>query len=176
MHCEIEPLTARLLISLFHLLLNRVHYIFQIFFPAYYRGFLQCFWIVGRMPLSFFLVHRETLITQSFKKSVTRSSCTLLVSKKSITTGEGVMQDCNLSATLFNIYINDIPPECTQRATKDTTIWYFFVNTILVYMLTPVRHSLPKQKIYCNIRNTPNELTKKYIFNIFNNEYRLWQS
>ena len=67
MHHEVAPLTARLHISFFYSPLNKVHYIFQIFFPKYYRGFLECFWIVGRMPLSF-LVHGATLISQSLKK------------------------------------------------------------------------------------------------------------
>ena len=61
MHREVAALTARLRISFFWVPLNKVHYIFQIFFRSYYRGFLECFWIVGHMPLSLFFYYTGEL-------------------------------------------------------------------------------------------------------------------
>ena len=75
MNHEVASLTAQLHISFLYSPLNKVHYIFLIYFPRYYRGFLECLYAFVT-----FLLHRDTLISQSFKKSVSRSPCTLLVS------------------------------------------------------------------------------------------------
>ena len=75
MNHEVASLTAQLHISFLYSPLNKVHYIFLIYFPRYYRGFLECLYAFVT-----FLLHRDTSISQSFKKSVSRSPCTLFVS------------------------------------------------------------------------------------------------
>ena len=67
MHHEVAPLTARLRISLFCVSLNKVHDIFK-YFSCVLSLFSRVFLNSGSYAFVTFLLYRENLISQSFKK------------------------------------------------------------------------------------------------------------